>query len=277
MKFTFCSTTFVVLMCYSIYAQESSPPTLPHLWQKVENNYQGILAENDLIDAISHEKKVVKSKILPQIKLQAQNTFGTFKGSNGAFFPQAGFFNVSGNAMLEGSNQTFNTFASAVAEWEFYNFGKQNQDLKAISSKQQQYIANKEIYLLELKKELTTRYVNSIYAAVNHEWIARNATRLQNINSLTASLTLSGIKPAADSLLTYSALLQTLSKQNAWEGQQQAALISLAELTNESMLPSENHLSKFLAPTIHFTTNNEMINNHPMIEKIYTRSKLPHS
>ena len=65
--------------------------TLGNLWPKVEESYPGVGARESAIDAATLNERVVKSDMLPQVKAQAQNTYGTYEGSAGAFYPQAGF------------------------------------------------------------------------------------------------------------------------------------------------------------------------------------------
>ncbi|MGO3654768.1 MAG: TolC family protein, partial [Sphingobacterium sp.] len=88
---------FVITATPSLYAQQHGDRTLGSLWPKVENDYPGVAAKMAKIDAIKFQEQAIRSRALPQVNLQAQNTYGTFLGSPGAFFPQPGFFNVSGS------------------------------------------------------------------------------------------------------------------------------------------------------------------------------------
>ena len=92
------------------------------------SDYPGLQAKNAAVAVSQLEEQALKSSMLPQVKMQAQNSYGTFEGSSGAFFPQAGFFNVSGNQALSGSNVTANSFASATLEWEVLTFGRQQKE-----------------------------------------------------------------------------------------------------------------------------------------------------
>lgn len=155
MKTNFRSATLLGLICsgITVYAQDQPSTNLQNLWQKVEHNYPGLQAQTALVASMANTQNAIQSQALPQLKIQAQNTYGTFEGSNGAFFPQAGFFNVSGTPhALEGSNQAFNTFGSAVIEWEIFAFGKQNQENKAALAQYNQSLAHKEEYTIQLKK-----------------------------------------------------------------------------------------------------------------------------
>lgn len=250
MKTNFRSATFLWLTCLSmtLQAQEQSSITLGSLWQKVEHNYPGLQAQQALITAKASQQQAVKSQALPQFKIQAQNSYGTFEGSNGAFFPQAGFFNVSGTPnLLEGTDQTFNTFGSAVVEWEVFAFGKQQQENQAAHAHYNQQVAQKEVYILQLKKELALRHIQNLYATANFDWMNKNADRLKSIELITEGLALSGLKPVADKLLAHSSYLQAAGQQSYWTGNKQATHIALTELIGESIPALDGtHVLQFL-------------------------------
>src|SRR5690606_36844590 len=120
---------------YPINAQQQKEYTLGSVWSKVEQNYPGVGAKISAVDAAKLNERAIKSSMLPQVKAQAQNTYGTFEGSAGAFFPQSGFFNVSGSTIpLEGSSTAANSFGSAVVEWELLSFGKNRIYKKAATT-----------------------------------------------------------------------------------------------------------------------------------------------
>lgn len=215
------------------HAQSNTSSNLAQLWEQVEDQYPGLKSKNALIDASDKQVKAIKSNGLPQLKIQAQNTYGTFEGSNGAFFPQPGFFNISGNSTnFEGSNQAMNTFSSTVVEWEIFNFGKQNQENKAANAQYLKTTADKDAYIISLKAELTKRYIEATYTLAKYNLVAKNTQRLNDIKTITSGLTIAGLKPTADSLIAYSSYLQSLGLQDNSLGQFEASKIRLAELMN---------------------------------------------
>lgn len=271
MKTIFRSATHLWLICLSvtIYAQEPGKNSLGDLWEKVAHNYPGLQAQTALVASTASKKQAVKSQALPQFKIQAQNSYGTFEGSNGAFFPQSGFFNVSGNpTLLDGSDQTFNTFGSAVVEWEVFAFGKQQQENKAATAQYQQQIAQKEAYVLQLKKELAFRHIQHLYATANYDWMSKNADRLRSIELITNGLAVSGLKPAADNLLAHSSYLQAAGQQRFWTGSKQATHIALAELVGEPLDTLDaTRLHHFLTFPLHKTNPSAPIEEleHPVL------------
>ena len=163
-----------------LYAQQES--LLGKIWTETQKNYSGIRAAESAIESSEYNEETVKSKALPQVKLQYQNTYGTLEGSSGGFFPQSGFFNVSGNRN-SGSSLSSNNFGSAIAEYEIYNFGRQRSEERSANEFTQKLRTDKESYLLRLKKLLSQRYLDYVFNGAKLRWAERNSTRLEEIHS----------------------------------------------------------------------------------------------
>nr|WP_294928737.1 TolC family protein [uncultured Flavobacterium sp.] len=253
------ATTFswlAIVAALPLYAQQQQENTLGSLWPKVEENYPGVGAKMSAIDAAKFNQRAVKGNTLPQVKAQAQNTYGTYQGSAGAFFPQAGFFNVSGSAApLEGSSTAANTFGSAIVEWEVFSFGKLRKQNEAADALYNKSVIDKDAYILNLKKTLSERYIVLLYNDAKLQWTQKNAERLDDIRKITAGLSASGLRPAADSLIASSSYVQAMGEHDKWNGFKNAAYIKLSELYGNDTVnytastfrfgnPSENTLSK---------------------------------
>lgn len=262
------------------YTQNTPQQSLSDLWNKTEQNYVGLQAKNATVEAAVQHYKASKTDALPQLRIQAQNSYGSFEGSNGAFFPQPGFFNVSGNPdAFEGADNTMNTFGSAVVEWEVFAFGKQKQATKATKASLNKSIADKEAYAIQLKKELTTRYIRTLYHEANLDWTQKNTNRLNEVQKITAGLTAAGMKPQADSLLAHSSYLQALSQQDLWQGNKESSVIYLNELIGESLESDSFPTERFLTnPTSDLNTEKEIEQNHPFLQSLEHQSEsLMHS
>ncbi len=272
------ATTFVwlaIVATFPLYAQQQRENTLGSLWSKVEESYPGVGAKTSAIDAAKFNERAVKSNMLPQVKAQAQNTYGTYEGSAGAFFPQAGFFNVSGSsATLDGSSTAANTFGSAIVEWELFSFGKlrkQNQAANALSHKS---ISEKDAYLLNLKKTLAERYINLLYNNAKLQWTKNNAGRLDDISKITSGLSASGLKPAADSLLASSAYVQALGENDKWTGLKKASFIKLLELYGDDTIDYTASANRYGNPTLNNANNLVAINaTHPVLNALDKQSE----
>jgi outer membrane protein TolC len=231
---------------HPLVAQENDN-TLGALWPKVEANYPGIRSQRSAIDAARLNEKHQATNMLPQVKAQAQNTYGTYKGNAGAFFPMAGFFNVTGNADIDGPSLTANTFTSVIVEWDVYAFGKLRKENEAAHAETSKKISEYDAYLLNLKKILAERYIKLLYANAKLHWIQRNADRLDDIRIITTALAEAGLKPAADSLLAASAYIQAIGEYDKWKGVHEANLIKLSELTNGEAIEYTSSVNRFMA------------------------------
>lgn len=258
----------LILIASSAYSQENQS-SLSELWDEVKSNYDGVKAQEFAVSSALAEEKAVKSRALPQLKMQVQSTYGTFEGSNGAFFPQPGFFNVSGNmAQLTGASTASNSFGSATVDFEVFSFGKQRLTNKASESKTLGSRYEKESYLLQLKKELSIRYIEALYQDSKLDWAEKNAERLDEIRLSSGELSRSGLKPAADSLLASSGWIQARADQDFWQGRREASLIKLEELHGIADLDLDLAISRFLEPVYPVPTESGTKVQHPYLQKL---------
>lgn len=247
----------------SVYAQQN---TLGSLWLKVEQNYPGIKAAQSAMAAAVLNEKSVSGNRLPQVKMQIQNSYSTYDGSAGAFYPQPGFFNVSGSAgMLTGAAFSPNTFSSAVLEWDFFSFGKLKKEKEMSHSITNTRILEKDAYLLKLKKSLSERYISLIFQEAKLKWNEKNIDLLNDIRGITSGLSAAGLKPAADSLLALSSYMQALGEADRLGGSRQAALINLSELLNADTSFNKAPLTKITVPPGFLSPQTTLNIAHPML------------
>ena len=215
----------------SSFAQQNKENALGVLWQKVEAYYPGIGVKQSAVDAAAFREREVKGNQLPQLKAQAQNTYGTFEGSAGAFFAQPGTFTVNGPAgSLNGTAYASNTYGSATAELTLFSFGKLRNETEAAGAMYDKKVSEKDAYVLSLKKELAQRYITLLYNDAKFNWTLKNADRLNEIRRISAGLSASGLRPAADSLLATSSHTQVLGDVDQWTGFKNASVIKVLEL-----------------------------------------------
>lgn len=264
-----------IVAMFPIYAQQQKEYTLGSVWSKVEQNYPGVGAKISAVDAAKLNERAIKSSMLPQVKAQAQNTYGTFEGSAGAFFPQAGFFNVSGSTIpLEGSSTTANSFGSAIVEWELFSFGKNRKYKKAVTTLYHKSVSEKDAYLLKLKKTLSQRYIFLLYNDAKLKWSAKNVDRLHEILQITSGLSASGLRPAADSLLASSSYIQAMGEHDKWEGFKNASLFKLFELYDNDTIVFSASAKRFSNPVENGLNKvNTIDTDHPTLDALEMQSE----
>lgn len=263
-----------IAAAFPLYGQHKQH-TLGSLWPKVEENYPGIGAKMSAVDAAKLHERAVKSQRLPQVKAQAQNTYGTFEGSAGAFFPQAGFFNVSGApAISDAGDMAANTFGSATIEWELFSFGRLRKENEAASALSGKTRSEKDAYLLNLKKVLSERYISLLYTDAKLQWTEKNAERLDTIRSITTGLSTAGLRPAADSLLASSSYVQAMGEHDRWDGLKEAAFIKLMELYGNEAIPYTASAARFAHPAAYSMGGKNTIDpSHPVLDALDKHSQ----
>ena len=254
-----------VVGVFPLYAQQKEH-TLGSLWPTVEENYPGVSAKVSSIDAAKFNQQVVKDNLLPQVNAQAQNTYGSYQGSSGGFFPQPGFFNVSGSTPLAGSSTAANTFGSATMEWELFSFGKHRFENEAAGALYDKSLSEKEAYLLQLKKSLSERYIILLYNNAKLQWATKNGQRLNDIRKITSGLSASGLRPAADSLLASSSHIQAQGQMDKWTGYRTAAFIQLLELYGHDSVDYTASANRFTNPDEYHVKVNTLDSLHPVLD-----------
>src|SRR5699024_8094821 len=145
----------------SVSAQISENTSLTNLYENAAS-YPGLKAKTAGIEAAKLNQTITKRKILPGIQFQAQNTYGSYQGTAGAFFPVGGIFNVSGDGA---SGETaVNTYLSATAQWDFIQFGKHRDEVKLAQVDKEKAKTDYEIADIDLKRKLTAVYLSYQYA-----------------------------------------------------------------------------------------------------------------
>ena len=248
------------LLSYSYTcAQTSENISLSQLYQKAAA-YPGLQAEVSSIKSADYDYRLAKQKILPDLNLQAQNTFGTFEGAAGAFVPLPGFFNVSGEGI--NGNTAVNAMVSATLKWDFLRFGKYRDQVQLAQVNQDQAQTSFDIEALKLKHQVTQAYFGWIHGKAMQGWAKREAQRNKNLLQLSSSLVQSGLASAADSLIASTSLKQAVALQKKWEGQTNRFQNQLLEYTGTEVM-NENVPQPFFS--IKKAEINDSALSHPLI------------
>ncbi|TPE46249.1 TolC family protein [Pontibacter mangrovi] len=226
-----------ILMLVSIYthAQTTTPLSLSEAWQLAFEHYAEFAEQKALIKASAYNKKAVKSSYLPNFQLQLQNTYGTYEGSAGGFFPLPGIFNVTPKPALENQpDATSSFYSSAVVDWKLYEFGRKNKALEVATFQQQAAQSSLLASQVAVQAQVSRLFMAVEYNQASLVWARANAERLEKILSLTKSLSAAGLKAGADSLLAASVYQQALAGVKSWQGKLNASKVQLSELISLS-------------------------------------------
>jgi outer membrane protein TolC len=241
--------------------------TLKQSYESAIDKYPGLAIKEAQIKYAEYQAKRIKSNRLPQTNLQIQNTYGTFESSSGAFFPLPGMFNVNGNNTSQ-TTTTFNAYGSLVSEWEFFSFGKLNNENKAADLKVKEAESDLSVYQLSFKSTVSRLFFNVIYNEVKLKWTERSAGRANEILTLSISLANAGLKPGADTSLASSSYLQILSDQDLWRGRFEASKFQLHEFTGLNTQEASLLSNQFLSLHPQYSSHHLSSADHPTLIKI---------
>lgn len=249
----------------AVFGQELK---LEELWTEVMQNYSGITSRDYAIEASQINETATQGNLYPKVKVQAQNSYGSYESSMGGFFPQAGFFNVNGtNNPLFGSDASFNTFGSALVEWEVFSFGRLKNDVQVSKSMTEKKLSEKEAYLLSLKTQLSSRYIDFLYSHAHKAWNEKRTDRLKSIYEIANQLAASGLIASADSLISLSAYTQSLGRQENILGTIESAEIRLKELYEFTDSKHSESLQSFMNSDLLLESENtiQINSSHPKL------------
>lgn len=233
MKYTL-QLALLVLMAFSnaVKAQQQAILTLKDAFAEADRTYPGLAERIAGVEEFEIRKKEVQSKSLPQVQLQAQQSYGTFQGSSGAFFPVPGVFNVTGNniGLDAGSQATGNAFGSVLMDWKFFEFGRQRKSIDAAEYQVQGAKSSYEASRLSLHSKISQLYLEIFYSKANLQWAQRNVERVNQVLEIAKSLSSAGLKPGADTAIVSSAYSQALAVRYEWLGRYQASKAKFTEV-----------------------------------------------
>lgn len=265
-----------LLASIKLYAQDVKPLSLSQAWQLARQRYPEFAEKKAQIKASEYQKSLVKNRYLPQLQVQLQNTYGTYAGSSGAFFPLPGIFNVSGNLQVGGQpDATTSFYSSAVVDWKLLEFGRRSKEVEAATYRQEAAKSSLTATELAVQARVSRLYLTILYNQANLGWAKANAARLQEILALSKSMADAGLKPGADSLLTRSAYQQALAESNSWQGKLIASKVQLTEIIALSADSFRISSSFYLAGTRTAAAQGaEIRTDHPYLDVLHQQAKL---
>lgn len=225
----YLTAVFMLLVNFASFSQ-GRQLSLSEAWDAAFEGYPGLTEKQALIRESEYQKRELQNDFLPKFQLQVQNSYGTFAGSTGAFFPLPGTFNVSGNTVPGQLTASANTFGSALMDWRVFEFGRQRKALQAAQANIQKAESTFDATKISVQAKVGHLYSDILYTGSKLQWAKDNAERVKEIVELSKTLAEAGLKPGADTLLAASSYLQTLGELDDWTGRLEASKVRLTEL-----------------------------------------------
>jgi outer membrane protein len=224
---------FLLLNTTAVFAQ-SKTYSLQDVWQKVLQHYPSLSARKEAIEVQELKKELIKEGFLPDITIQAQQSYGSIQNIPGSFFPLPGMYTTSGSNKVTTHNAAgANIYSSALLQWNFMQFGREQKKLAAADAaiRVSNSLLKQEEW--DLLSNASRFYFSALaaHAALN---VARADTRrLAALFELLQSQANAGLRPGADTLLLKSSLLQSKAKEHDYGATFKRSLIQLGALMGD--------------------------------------------
>jgi len=233
LRYLLTSGMLCLLGYASAYAQ-NKVYSLEQLWQKTIINYPSLSAKRKLVEQKQLQKELITRDRLPGINMQAQQSYGSFQGIGGAFFPLSGIYNTS--AYKTGAGQpraASNLSVSTVLQWDLIQFGKLRERINEADADIALGNATLAGEVLQLQETGTRYYFNVLQAKALHAMARADSARLEHLYQLSRAQAEAGLRPGADTMLVSSTFLQAGGEINEQQGLLETARIQLAVLIGE--------------------------------------------
>ena len=243
--------------------------SLQDVLQKTVEQYPSIASRKYEIERQQLRKDLVKKDQLPEVNFQAQQSYGSYQGVSGSFFPLSGIYNTSGSAKgIDGaSTSVANAYTSAVLHWDFIQFGRIKTQLNVADAAIQLSTSALSQEELRLQYLAAQQYFNLLQSTAFLSTANADVQRLKDLLELSKAQADAGLRPGADTLLIKSNYFQIKGQVN-----QQQALFETAKLQLASLI-GEDTLS-FSIDTTAYNLNknafdlplNDTLGNHPYLQ-----------
>jgi outer membrane protein len=270
-----------LLLSPSLYAQKKVY-SLEQVWQKTLGEYPSLSSKKYEIEREELNKKLVKKEGLPEVNFQGQQSYGSFQGVSGSFFPLPGNYNTSGATKnLNGQDKSiYNLYASTVLQWNFLQFGRIKSKVNVADAAIQLSNTALSQEQLQLQIAAAQQYFDVLQRTDFLSTAKADVQRLQDLFELSKAQANAGLRPGADTLLVKSNYFQIKGQVNDQEALLQTAMIQLSALIGEDA-------DSFTIDNFFYNSNKitsqlpsaDSINDHPYLQflkanTLYAKAKL---
>ena len=262
------ATVLCLLTSHIVYAQKKVY-SLEDVWQKTLQQYPSLSSKKSQVELQELNKALIKKDRLPEVNIQAQQSYGSYQGVAGSFFPLAGIYNTSGSSkgLNTDTKAVSNLYSSAVLQWDFLQFGKTKTKLNVADAAIQ--VSNKALSHEQLRlqtaaaKQYFTVLQSTALLAINKS----DVKRLEDLFDLSKAQANAGLRPGADTLLIKSNYYQIKGLVNVQHGILTTSMMQLATLIGEDANSFSIDTSIYNATNITIKLpSTDSLNNHPYLQ-----------
>lgn len=243
--------------------------SLQDVLQKTVQHYPSLSARKYEIERQELRKDLVKKEQLPEVNFQAQQSYGSYQGVSGAFFPLSGIYNTSGSAKgLNGqSTSVSNAYTSAVLHWDFLQFGRIKTQLNVADAAIRLSTSALSQEELRLQSIAAQQYFNVLQSTAFLSTAKADVQRLKDLFELSKAQADAGLRPGADTLLIKSNYYQIKGQVNQEQALFESAMLQVASLLGEDTTSFSIDTSVYNATSIAVDLPfNDSLTNHPYLQ-----------
>jgi outer membrane protein TolC len=261
---------FLLLNTPAVFAQ-SKTYSLQDVWQDVLQHYPSLAARKKAIEEQELKKELIKESFLPDINIQAQQSYGSIQNIPGSFFPLPGIYTTSGSNKTADNIPGSNIYSSALLQWNFMQFGRQQKKLTAASAAIR--VSNTQLKQEEwnLLSNASRFYFSALTAHAALRVAKADTRRLAELLELLQSQANAGLRPGADTLLLKSSLLQSKAKEHDFSATLKRSMIRLGALMGnvKSDFSIDTTIFNRFQPTL--VGAKDVQQEHPYLEQMNAR------
>lgn len=252
--------------------------SLHDVLQKTVQQYPSLSSRKYDIERQQLRKDFVKKERLPDVNFQAQQSYGSYQGGSGAFFPLPGIYNTSGNnkGVNAQSSSVSNAYSSAVLQWDFLQFGRIKSKLQVADAAVKlstTVLSQEELRLQSIAAE---QYFNVLQSTAFLSTAKADVQRLKDLFELSKAQAEAGLRPGADTLLIKSNYFQIKGQVNQQQALLETAMLQLSSLIGEDTTSFSIDTSVYNANNIAFDLPlNDSLTNHPYLQ--YLRANVQYA
>lgn len=243
--------------------------SLAEIWQKTVEQYPSLSSKKYQVERQQLNKELINKERLPEVSIQSQQSYGSYQGVSGAFFPQSGIYNVSGSNKVQNAQTSSigNVYTSAVLQWDFLQFGKLKTKLKVADAAISISSAALTQEAFQLQVSAAQQYFAVLQSAALLAVNKSDVKRLNDLFEISKVQASAGLRPGVDTLLIKSNYYQVKGEVNEQQAKLETAMLQLASLIGEDV-------NSFTIDTSHYTINNpekklpfaDSLTTHPYLQ-----------
>jgi len=167
------------------------------------SNYASIKAKANQLNASKASYKETRTEALPDLKVSAQQDYGTINGQNGPLFGYGGLAVASAGPALanQNYNAAFGSLYVSNINWDFFSFGKAREKTKVQGS----IVALNETDLVQEQFQhqirVASAYLNLLVAQQLYKAQQDNLDRSVQLQTVVVARVKNGLNPGVDSSL----------------------------------------------------------------------------